>query len=222
MKKRTSLCVEQSMEQSRALIAAGLLTCVFILAGCGGNSSSSNHVASLPTTTNDAAVASANAPKPFHPTKDPYKAAVQYVNCMRDHGIDLPDPDAKGNIHLTPADEKRIGPPGRKSNAADAACFHFLRGAVNTSPLSDLAKSRMADVLLDFSRCMRKRGWELGDPLVENLSRGRVRMSFPAESNEVRGASSSGSPNHAKYMADQTRCERGQAARLDKAIGNER
>jgi len=204
----------------RVLLAGVAAATLASLVGCGGGSSSS-HVASLPvTTTGGAAVA--QAPKPFHPTKDPYTASVQYVNCMRDHGVDLPDPDSKGDIRLTPADEKRIGPPGPKSNRADAACFHFLRGAVNTSPLSDQARSRMADVMLQFSRCMRKRGWELGDPVVQNMSRGRVRLFFPNVSLEARQAAAPSSASHMRYMSDQAKCERGQAARLDKAIGNER
>src|ERR671935_391986 len=107
-----------------AAVAAGAA----LAAGCS-SSSGSPHVASLPNTTTSASRSS--TPKPFHPTKDPYKASVQYVNCMRDHGIDLPDPDAKGDIHLTPADEKRLGPPGKKNELADKACFHYLRGAVN-------------------------------------------------------------------------------------------
>jgi hypothetical protein len=191
------------------VLAAGAL-----LAGCSGGGDS-EHVAALPGTT----TTKGSAPTTFHPTKDPYKASVQYVNCMRDHGIDLPDPDANGDIHLTPADEKRIGPPGPRNEAADEACFHFLRGAVNTRPLSDQARSRMADVMLQFSRCMRRHGWEFGDPVVENMSRGRVRLYFPHEGLEVQAAQRRRDP---QIAADQRTCERGQAGKLDKAMGNQR
>lgn len=189
------------------------LTATALLAGCGGGS---KPAAVQPP---KSAFAKGVAPAKFHPTKNPYKASVQYVHCMREHGIDLPDPKPNGDINLTPVDEKRMGPPGQKNEAADEECFHFLEGAVNEQPLSDAARGRMAAVMRRYASCMRKRGWKLGEPIVENMSRGRVRLFFPHESVEVMAAQQR---HDAKIAADGRACERGQSARLDKAVGNER
>jgi hypothetical protein len=67
----------------------------------------------------------------------------------------------------------------KRRDAADQACFHFLRGTVKTKPLSPQARARLADVLLGVARCMRKRGFELGDPVIRNLPRGEVMFLFP-------------------------------------------
>jgi hypothetical protein len=186
------------------------------VAGCSGGGGSA-HVVSLP----QPPAASRDAARPAH--KDPYTASVQYVGCMRDHGIDLPDPKPNGDIDLTPAQDQRLSPrtPEQQAahEAADKACFHFLRGAVKTKPLSDAARARMADVMLGFARCMRHRGYEFGDPVVRNMSRGRVMLFFPHEDPTVQRLSVQ---HNAKFQAAQANCERGQSRRLDKAIGNER
>src|SRR5919108_3154607 len=158
-------------------VATVLVLGVALAAGCGGEGKS-KHVARVQQRATTTIVGTAR-PASARASKDPYTASVRYVNCMRDHGIDLPDPDADGDLHLTPADEKRLGPPGRKSEQADKACFRHLRGTVKTKPLSDQARTRMADVMLEMARCMRTRGWEFGDPVVQNMSRGRVRLFFP-------------------------------------------
>lgn len=39
-------------------------------------------------------------------TVDPYKAALAFARCMRQHGVPHPNPDSAGNFHLTPHQEQ--------------------------------------------------------------------------------------------------------------------
>ena len=100
---------------------------------------------------------------------------------MREHGVPHPDPDRKGNFSLTPAQEARLRAAGHaKVEAADAACFHFIKPFVSTKPLSAQAQAKAIRVLEQLRACVREAGFKLGDPLVKNLSRGRAFFGFEA------------------------------------------
>ncbi len=195
----------------RAALVFAALALGAVAAGCGDDGSTQ----AVRSTRSHAAAASATPPR----RKDPYKASLAYVRCMRRHGIALPDPKRNGDINLTPEDEERIGPPGPRNRKADAACFRYLRGAVKVKPLSRRALARMGDVMLHFASCMRLRGYEFGKPTIRNLSRGRVILFFPHSSRKVRALTGQ---RNARLRSAQRECERGQTEALDAAIGNER
>src|SRR3954449_3833670 len=110
---------------------------------------------------------------------NPYTAGVAFASCMREHGVPHPDPDRRGDFSLTPAQEARLRAVGRaKVQAADAACFHFIKPFVSTKPLSEHAKAQARAVLQRVRTCMREGGYELGPPIVENMSRGRAAFGF--------------------------------------------
>jgi hypothetical protein len=109
-----------------------------------------------------------------------YTASLAYAKCMRAHGVPQPNPDRNGDIHLTPADERRLRLVGRaKVQAADKLCFNLhLKGVVSTKPLSVGAQLRAIEVLKQLSACMRGYGYRMGRPVVRNLSRGRAFFGF--------------------------------------------
>jgi hypothetical protein len=143
---------------------------------------------------------------------DLYRASLAYVKCMRAHGVPQPDPDRTGNIHLTPTDERRMRQVGHANvNAADAVCFdRYLKGVVDTKPLSAQAKTRAIAVLEELSVCMRTHGYRMGRPVIQNLSRGRAFFGFES-------APTGGSPAERKHRAGaQHKCE--QRVQLAKKI----
>jgi len=146
-----------------------ILPLIAFAAGCGGTPT-----AGPPPTT--PAGGSLAAPVPH---LDPYKAAVAYARCMRAHGVPHPDPDANGDFHLTPAEERamRVATP-KQHEAADAACFHLLKGTVSTQPLSRGARQAALVPLGEVRQCMRGFGYQLGKPVVKNMSRGRAMFGF--------------------------------------------
>ena len=145
------------------------LPLVAVAAGCGGS-----HAAEPPPAT--PAPGSLAAPVPH---LNPYKAAVAYARCMRARGVPHPDPDANGDFHLTPAQDKAMqSVPRKQHEAADAACFHLLKGTVSTQPLSRGARQAALVPLGEVRQCMLGFGYRLGKPVVKNMSRGRAMFGF--------------------------------------------
>jgi hypothetical protein len=118
---------------------------------------------------------------------------------MRAHGVPEPNPDRQGNLHLTPAQEKRLGklPPGKHARA-DRVCSRLLP-ARDKVPLSPRAHRQALAVLQKLGSCIRQGGFEMGTPVVTNLPRGRAFFGFKHPPAPVSGA---------RVRAVQARCER--------------
>ena len=97
--------------------------------------------------------------------KDPQEAALDFARCMREHGIDMPDPevDDTGRIRV------RIGaggpgggarPDPRKLEALQEACGGLMGGGDGDRQLDPAAR----DAMVDFARCMRERGIDMPRP----------------------------------------------------------
>jgi hypothetical protein len=177
----------------------GLLV-VLALAGCGGSAAHSTSVQRSAT-----------------PPSKAYTASLAYANCLRAHGLDHPDPDANGDFSLTPKQEERLkeSAPLQQRRQADKDCFHFLKGTVSTKPLSKAAKRAALAPLRDLKQCLVGLGYEVGNPVVKNLKRGRAMFGFDsAGSRPVTKAA------RAKQHAAQITCEKRVrlAQRLDEII----
>lgn len=144
--------------------AAGLalsLTVMLALAGCGGGGSGNDQVASLAEGTTASASAGATS------AEDSEKEVLAYVECLRDNGADVPDPtfDADGNMTLGGASGSGAGVQGLDQDAlskAQEACGDVPAGI--TSALGDIDQSQFQDAALEFAKCMRKEGVDVGDP----------------------------------------------------------
>jgi hypothetical protein len=100
---------------------------------------------------------------------------------MRAHGVPHPDPDRKGDFHLTPAQEGRLRAAGHaKVEAATRACFKYLKPVVSTKPLSPDAKAQAKKVLAKLRACVRALGFRLGEPVVKDMTLGRAFFGFEA------------------------------------------
>ena len=74
----------------------------------------------------------------------------------------------------------------------------YLKPVVSTKPLSAKAKGRALKVLEELRTCMRKQGFKLGAPVVENLTLGRAFFGFQP----------GGSPPSKAMTNAEHRCER--------------
>jgi len=136
---------------------------------------------------------------------------------MRAHGVPHPDPDANGDFHLTPAQERRMrAVPQRVRTAAEKACFHHLQGLDNR-PLTRQARQRAIGVLKQVAACMHGHGFELGRPVVRNWTHGRAFFGFE------HAPSVAPSERKAALRAEQT-CEKrvDLAGKLDAIIAEDR
>lgn len=138
------------------------------------------------------------------PHIDPYRASLAFARCMRAHGVAHPNPDRNGDFHLTPAQERRMRTSAtpKEHEAAEKACFHFLKGTVSTQPLSAAARRAALVPLRDLKRCMRGFGYEFGKPTVENLSRGRVKFGFDSGPKPPPNARARKRFEHVQYMCE--------------------
>jgi hypothetical protein len=147
---------------SWAVVGLGL---ALALTACGGGSSDGDQVASLSgenatgTTTGGAKT----------PGKDPQQAALDFARCMREHGIDMPDPevDEQGRIKM------RVGGPGggtrpdpKKLEEAQKACGDLLGGGDGDRQLDPAER----DAMVAFARCMREHGIDMPDPTGDGLT----------------------------------------------------
>jgi hypothetical protein len=108
-------------------------------------------------------------------SKDPQQAALEFAKCMREHGVDMPDPevDSKGRIRVTVRAGRGQADP-KKLEAAQRACGHLMGGGGEGPGKLD---PKAQDAMLAFARCMREHGIDMPDPtgngLLFNSKRGQ-------------------------------------------------
>lgn len=132
--------------------AAGLLL-IAVLAACGSGASPSG-VATLQSPGAGESDPSA-APSA---SLDPETAQLEFARCMREQGIDMPDPGSGGGGAV------RIGGDGLdadKMQAAFEACRQYMGGAAEGPREID---PEMQDKLIEFAGCMRDNGVDFPDP----------------------------------------------------------
>jgi hypothetical protein len=88
-------------------------------------------------------------------SSSPQPSYQSFLNCMRQHGVNLPDPDPDSpNVTIGP-------PPGSEAvwGPALQACQQYLPGGVNAA-----TDPQQLEALRQYTLCMRAHGVELSDP----------------------------------------------------------
>jgi hypothetical protein len=98
-------------------------------------------------------------PAAAKPSDSERQAQVKFAECMRENGIDLPDPGTAG------AGPVKIGGDAtpEELRAAEKACAEF-RKDIKPPELSDAQKQEFKDAALANARCMREHGVDFPDP----------------------------------------------------------
>jgi hypothetical protein len=128
-----------------------------VLTACGSEDGDSNGVASLTDTTSTTEGGDSGDSGSAEKDKDPKQAAIDYAKCMREHGVEMPDPSSNGELRLRvrPGNEQKV-------EAAQKACQHIIE---NAGPrLTEEQQSVMKEALLAFAKCMREHGIDMPDP----------------------------------------------------------
>jgi hypothetical protein len=146
------------MTRTRMGLVVGLLLALALaVAGCGGGGGESNGVASLgggkatPTTSPGG-------------SSDPQQLALAWARCMRQNGINTPDPKitADGVVQQPPHVEQPAEQKSPKLRAAEQACQQYLSsGGQARKP-----NAQEQQQLVQFARCMRQHGIDLPDPQI--------------------------------------------------------
>jgi hypothetical protein len=92
-----------------------------------------------------------------------FDAALRFSGCMRDHGVDVADPEVGGEGGLAfVISQRNLDDPD--FTAAEDACGHLLPPGSLAPNLSPEEEVRQYDQAVRYARCMRERGIDLPDP----------------------------------------------------------
>jgi hypothetical protein len=164
-------------------MVSALLVGLFAIAACGGGGSGDEGgVATLDdsgsdggdgTTPEDDGAGGGGAGGRPELSEEFEDAMLEYAECMRDEGIDFPDPSTNGDgmIVIGPRGATN-GPPTEAEmeefEAADEACRHILEAVQAELPRPDPEQeAEMRDQALAFAECMRDNGIDFPDPRFE-------------------------------------------------------
>ena len=157
----------------RSLLAAVLIPAA--LAGCGAEAGAGNGTAA-------------------DRGDELQEAGLKFAHCMREHGIDMADPQP-GQRGLRLAAPKGVSP--QKMEAADQACRKYLE-AVEPPELSEAQQKEFKDAALAHARCMRENGIaNFPDPTFDENGGAQVRIDRRSGIN----------PESSKFQAAQKACE---------------
>lgn len=88
-------------------------------------------------------------------------AAVKYAECMREQGVDVPDPQVSEDGRITNRIPKRINRD--EFREAQEQCRKHMKGIGGREP-SEEQKEQMREQVLAYAECMRKEGVDFPDP----------------------------------------------------------
>ena len=158
---------------------------VLALAGAACGASPSESADGIATAGGSADTDKASAKKG---STDPQQAALDFAECMREHGVDMPDPefsgDGKGMVVIGPT-ASSAGASGTVSAApappqgfeeAHEACRHHMDGLIQDGQAQMDPEAQ--DRALKFAQCMRDNGVDMPDP---DFSGGGVRIQISRE-----------------------------------------
>jgi hypothetical protein len=172
----------------RVLVATALIILLGMTAACGGDSGKDGDSA-LP----DAAGASssASASSDDEADLDPEDAMLKFAQCMREHGVDMDDPEPGGGVFV---DGKGI--PEDQMEAAQAACQKWMDMAEPEDGGKELTEEEKQS-FLDMAACMRARGYDFPDPEFDG---GRVTQKMEKGKGDLPG------PDDPSFQKDMEEC----------------
>jgi hypothetical protein len=120
--------------------------------GCG-QADGSTGVASVKGT--EAASQASASPTP---SVDPAEQGRKFAQCMRDHGVDMPDPETDGNGRMS----LRLNAKGGEGKVDKA-----MEACKSLSPFGEKGREispEQQEQVLEFTKCMRDHGVDMPDP----------------------------------------------------------
>lgn len=136
------------------------LAALLFVAACSGATAADDGVASI----DDPGGGSGGAPSPSAAV-DREAAMLAFARCMREHGVDVPDPAPAAGSGPTGA--IRIGGDDgidpKAFEAANEACREHIEGLMPDGGPNGMSPEDQ-DRMIEFARCMRDHGIDMPDP----------------------------------------------------------
>lgn len=143
----------------RPILALAVLAAV--LAACSSGGARPSGVATLDDPASSASPDGSAAPSA---SISPQDAMLAFAKCMREHGVDMPDPVVSADGGMTVSIGAEGGKPIDKTTmeAANEACKDLMPGPMGGGP-SQMTPEQQ-DAMLAFAKCMRDHGVNMPDP----------------------------------------------------------
>lgn len=143
-------------------VLVALVALALVATACGGDTDTSDEVASLDT---ESTVASAVTVTTIAEASEE-EALLAFAACMRDNGFEIDDPtvDSAGNLQLRPsANAQQEGIDPETAQAALDVCEDLL-GGVALGFQQGVDQTDFQDDILVWAACMRDNGYDIDDP----------------------------------------------------------
>lgn len=164
------------------------------LAACGG--SDSPEVANL----GNAAATTNEEGETTEAATDPEEAMLAFTECMRENGVDVPDPefseDGEGGPRIQMGPGGDFDPNDPDFQAAQEKCRSHLEGIQGRFDPEN--QEAFQDAALEFAQCMRDQGVDFPDPQFQEGPGGGGGMLFGGEGID---------PNDPDFQAAQEECQ---------------
>jgi len=147
----------------RRILAFTVLAAV--LAACSSGGATPSGVATLDDPGASEAPAASGSPAS---SVAPADAMLAFAKCMREHGVDMPDPVVNADGGMTVSIGAEGGKPidTKTMQAADEACKQLMPARPDGGPTQMTAEQQ--DAMLAFAKCMREHGVNMPDPEFGN------------------------------------------------------
>jgi hypothetical protein len=100
------------------------------------------------------------------------QAELKFAGCMRDEGIDMPDPGAEGRQVFKVGGDSGISP--EEFERASKACEKYRKDI--RPQLSEEEQAEFKEKALEHARCMRDHGIDMPDPTFDAEGGARIRL----------------------------------------------
>lgn len=170
------------MKKIRLTVAAVAMAGLLAACGSSDDAGSDDGVASLGSTT----TSPDGDQQTTESSVDPQQAMLDYTQCMRDEGIDMPDPEFAGDgsgggvVVAQDASGSEGGPmidfDSEEFQAAEEVCRPIMDEAIGSIEIDPEQQAEMREQMLEYAECMREQGVDFPDP--EFSDNGSVTMTM--------------------------------------------
>ncbi|MGW3963065.1 hypothetical protein ACWED2_24825 [Amycolatopsis sp. NPDC005003] len=139
----------------RIRTAVAAIGAALLLAGCGAKADDGSKVASISTPSKTGGPTAAD-----NSGKSDEDKIREFTKCMREHGVDMPDPKPAGDGNGVAIGIQGEGADKDKIDAAQNACKHLMPNGGEMKPPS----AEELDKMRKDAKCMRDHGIDMPDP----------------------------------------------------------
>jgi len=123
-----------------------------------------------------------------------FEGALKFAKCMRDHGIDMPDPQRVGSGGIKQTMKAGPGADNAKMQAAQKDCQKYMNVGGGRA-VSAAEKAKVQNAMLDYAKCMRQNGVDMPDPKFSSSGGGTTfQLGGPSKKGGTTGGPNPDSP----------------------------